>query len=520
MGLDDKDWLGVANAILEKCHISQRLKRISECDATLFVTLYEAILGEKVPDFVPAESQEDDIHNMQSVIDSLALDFLQINLSHITGENIVSGEEESIRNLLEIFEGLVDYLSEQQSEDDPQWKVLNEETRARMEAPQRWEMNREQIQPCSIHDGSSSLSVSTQRNKEVEQELHDMSEKLSRRLEKLDLMLKRAVDEFGEVADGDETSQQTDSIPKTSECPEACSAPRSRSKSHSRSSRIKTQRTPRRDAHSTRRMIVKESNLLPVLLDEFPEVPLSPHTLSLMWRKQLQHTEQLNASEQQSGHMHPKLLKQLDEAQKKHDLLVQIIRKEQEHSCRLREVKAKIQLQKTTQKKLREQRQQVACAKKYYNRYHLQLRAKLMQEKSQEEKKLKQIFEEGLELQKAHLREHRAFVKELHKEHYRVYQKEIEAMESYYKDQFSLLADTLAHERQSMQIRKKAQEKALQKVKRELRTKMEKDIEELQKIILQNDANSFYRDMEVERLRKHVQMASFQYSTGSRSLVG
>ena len=31
-------------------------------------------------------SQEDDIHNVQSVIDSLSLDYLQISLSHITGK--------------------------------------------------------------------------------------------------------------------------------------------------------------------------------------------------------------------------------------------------------------------------------------------------------------------------------------------------------------------------------------------------------------------------------------------------
>ena len=30
-------------------------------------------------------SQEDDVHNVQSVIDSLSLDYLQISLSHITG---------------------------------------------------------------------------------------------------------------------------------------------------------------------------------------------------------------------------------------------------------------------------------------------------------------------------------------------------------------------------------------------------------------------------------------------------
>lgn len=31
------------------------------------------------------KSQEDDAHNVQAVIDSLALDYLQVSLSHITG---------------------------------------------------------------------------------------------------------------------------------------------------------------------------------------------------------------------------------------------------------------------------------------------------------------------------------------------------------------------------------------------------------------------------------------------------
>lgn len=43
------DWLDVANNILLKCHINLRLERISECDANVFVALYEAILGEKAP---------------------------------------------------------------------------------------------------------------------------------------------------------------------------------------------------------------------------------------------------------------------------------------------------------------------------------------------------------------------------------------------------------------------------------------------------------------------------------------
>uniref|UniRef100_A0A0E9TWH6 Uncharacterized protein n=1 Tax=Anguilla anguilla TaxID=7936 RepID=A0A0E9TWH6_ANGAN len=41
-------------------------------------------------------------------------------------------------------------------------------------------------------------------------------------------------------------------------------------------------------------------------------------------------------------------------------------------------------------------------------------------------------------------------------------------------------------------MRKKAQEKALQKMKRELRSKMEREIGELQKIIIQNDDDDYF----------------------------
>lgn len=54
---------------------------------------------------------------------------------------------------------------------------------------------------------------------------------------------------------------------------------------------------------------------------------------------------------------------------------------------------------------------------------------------------------------------------------------------------------------------------ALHKMKRELRSKMEREINELQKIIVQDDEEDYFRELEVERLRRRVHMASFQYGT-------
>uniref|UniRef100_A0A8C8H267 DUF5745 domain-containing protein n=1 Tax=Oncorhynchus tshawytscha TaxID=74940 RepID=A0A8C8H267_ONCTS len=794
----NRDWVDVANDILSKCHFNLRLRKVTDCNANVFVALYEAILGEKVPDYIAAPgSQEDDVHNVQSVIDSLALDYLQISLSHITGENIVRGDKESIKNLLEIFDGLLEYLTEQISEEESQNGVeassqepgpsttgapgtpgtqatlLREPLRSAIplqppyqttshrpdraprsgsqsppanglgsgaaveqEAPggtsqsprpvadtvtngvrspafnhspveseksvssqtkARLEEAKEQPEPTSVgprrvlfrtqpdihfltlqdkledrapldteedeeeetftqqdswaHRGWTGLSSSRvieeedceeplswrrQRNRKAEQELHHMSEKLSRRLEELDLMLKRALGESGEpdeVKEEDKQSHHSDSV---MECrrpprrptgtPRAPTSPCTRSLSPSpprahrslsgqlegavreavsgrvtqrhtaartrrrqlrrlqpqhkhrqletayeeelkvyedreraamamertraqeaereyreailrdvprtpkqsqvyttaarhRSPRTRQPTPGRRRQDKTRRappMKVKDNDLLPLLLEEFPHLHLSPHALGRMWQQQLGQVDRLNASlslDNQRQGPRTKLTSQVEEAQRRHNLLGVIIRKEQEHNRRLRDFKERIQQQKSTQNRLKEQRQQIARAKKYHGDYHVQLRARMMRARTKEERMFKQAFEEGLEVQKARLREQRAYAKEQRKEHQKKHRDQIQSMENYYKDQFSLLADTLATERQDIQVRKKAQEKALQKMKLELRSKMEREIGELQKIIVQNDDDDYFHDLEVQRLRGRVQMASFQYNT-------
>ena len=43
------DWVDVANDLFSKCHLNLRLRKLTECDANVFLALYENILGEKVP---------------------------------------------------------------------------------------------------------------------------------------------------------------------------------------------------------------------------------------------------------------------------------------------------------------------------------------------------------------------------------------------------------------------------------------------------------------------------------------
>ncbi|XP_010153844.1 PREDICTED: centrosomal protein of 95 kDa, partial [Eurypyga helias] len=256
-------------------------------------------------------------------------------------------------------------------------------------------------------------------------------------------------------------------------------------------------------------MKVRDDDLLFQLLEEFPHLHLSQHTMDKMWQQQLALTEHLKAA---SGRQRAKLQTEVQQALKKHELLVAIIKKDQDHSKRLQELKQRICRQKRAQNKVREKHQQLARARKYYEDYRVQLRAKMMRARTREERIFKTLFEEGLDIQKQRLKDLRAYAQEKRAEQRREHQNELESMENYYKDQFSMLAEALSQEQQEIQTREKAQAQMLQKTKRELRSRMEKEIQQLQAAIMQSDDDTFFQELEADRLKSRLQAASFQYS--------
>ncbi|NXQ20750.1 CEP95 protein, partial [Peucedramus taeniatus] len=256
-------------------------------------------------------------------------------------------------------------------------------------------------------------------------------------------------------------------------------------------------------------MTIRDNDLLFQLLEEFPHLHISPRTLNKMWHQQLAQTVHLKAP---SARPRPKLQNEVEQALKKHELLAAIIKRDQDHSKRLQEIKQRIYRQKWAQNKVTEKRQQVARARKYYQDYRVQLRAKLLRARTREEKIFKNLFEEGLEIQKQRLRDLRVYAQEKRDEQRREHQIELESLENYYKDQFSMLAEAISQEFQEIQTREKAQAQMLQKTKSEVRSKMEKEIQQLQAAIMHNDDDTFFQELEADRLRSRLQLASFQYS--------
>ncbi|NXQ25480.1 CEP95 protein, partial [Alaudala cheleensis] len=256
-------------------------------------------------------------------------------------------------------------------------------------------------------------------------------------------------------------------------------------------------------------MTIRDNDLLLQLLEEFPHLHVAPRTLNKMWQRQLAQTLLLKAP---TARPRAKLQNEVEQALKKQELLAAIIKRDQDHSKRLQEIKQRICRQKWAQNKVTERRQQVARARKYYEDYRAQLRAKLLRARTREEKIFKNLFEEGLEIQKQRLRDLRVYAREKRDEQRREHQIELESLENYYKDQFSMLAEAISQEFQEIQTREKAQAQMLQKTKRELRSKMEKEIQQLQAAIMHNDDDTFFQELEADRLRSRLQMASFQYS--------
>ncbi|XP_054313987.2 centrosomal protein of 95 kDa isoform X3 [Pongo pygmaeus] len=689
MAGSEAEWVTIANNLLFKCHIHLRIHELQDCDANVFIALYQSILGEKVPDLIAIpRSQEDDAHNVQAVIDSLALDYLQVSLSHITGENIVKRDKESIKNLLEIFDGLLEYLTErisetshEKSETEQYFKESDrgerlEEPESTKESKSSWKRvsfgrcslssetlgpswdgdeaestgeiirlgdtahtfslrsngaqcpnemlskkalsspsskshedmlyppsvlskNRtsfvedtetlsvsgipnarklgepiraaiplhppyhpsEPRAPCPIgkeylHSSHCSPAVNSTgehtefsgdlddrvflisklpkdskrevypaqvqgprtrkppkgkrnenratasscnspfpqrpRKRLTEQELHDVSEKLSQRLSELDWMLKSALGDRikektdykeentgnEEVEDGTEEtlSQHSDGIVEYGPKKSRPGLPVRRKppyRSHSLSpspvnkhkqfhverkrqrkpretdirqfraqafteaferelrrhkvqenigpltihekeeetekiyrgeavrkgtpecsqpwkiySRKTTTQSPRGGLPKPNKAVpmkVSEHSLLPLMLEQFPFLYVSGPTLSKMWKQQIAQVEQLKKEACRENRSKKKLQDEIEEALRRHDLLTTLVKKEYEHNKRLQDFKDCIRRQRLTQSKIKENRQQIVRARKYYDDYRVQLCAKMMRMRTREE---------------------------------------------------------------------------------------------------------------------------------------
>lgn len=246
--------------------------------------------------------------------------------------------------------------------------------------------------------------------------------------------------------------------------------------------------------------------LLPTMLEEFPFLHVSPQTAHSMWQIQERHLNSVLklGTEVKTS----KTQRMIEEAERRQEALVGILKKDLDHNLRMREKQEQQQQQRTVRAKLREKRQVSARARRYYDEYELRMRARMLKRRTREEQIFKKLFQDGLDIQKQRIRELREYAKEKREALAERQQNEIASLENFYRDQFALLAEGIARERFEMEVREKAQEKVVLQMRKELRCKLERDVKEFQETLQRDEDSAYFRELEADRLRGKFQLAT------------
>uniref|UniRef100_A0A8C0I6E5 Centrosomal protein 95 n=1 Tax=Balaenoptera musculus TaxID=9771 RepID=A0A8C0I6E5_BALMU len=556
------EWVTIANNLLLQCHIHLRIRELEDCDANVFIALYQSVLGEKVPDLIAIpRSQEDEAHNVQAVIDSLALDYLQVSLSHITGENIVKGDKESIKNLLEIFDGLLEYLTEHISETSHEKSETGqgskeshrgdplEERESTKESRSSWK--RVSFERCS--SSSDALGPSWGG---------DEAESTGEIIRLGDTAHTFSLRSNGAQGPNEMQSKKASTLPCSDSHEEVLNTPSSSFLSKSGTSFVEDTEIPSVDMIPNARKLGEPiRSAIPLHPPYHPSEPRAPCPIGKEYLRSSHCSHTMNSTgEGTAFSVEPDnrvfLTSKLSKDGKQEMYPVQVqgprtrkLRKGKRYENRAAVSSWDSPFSQRAGKRLTEQELHAVSEKLSQRLSELDwmlksaLGDRIKEKTGFEEEDIgneevesgndetlsqhsdsiveygpkKQrpgtyLRPEGLQIQKQRLRDLRNYAKEKRDEQKRQHQNELDSMENYYKDQFSLLAEAISQECQELKAREKSQAQMLYKVKRELRSKMEKEIQQLQYMITQNDDDAFFRELEAERFESRLHLASFQYS--------
>jgi len=119
-----EDVVSYANSLAKKCLMPQRVTSLHDINSDFILLVYYAVMGELPKDiYTESRTIKAQSHNIQCVVDVLANEYLHTNLSHISGDKVVSVDEISIYNLLEILDGMLDFMLEHLNDQDEETTV-------------------------------------------------------------------------------------------------------------------------------------------------------------------------------------------------------------------------------------------------------------------------------------------------------------------------------------------------------------------------------------------------------------
>lgn len=211
-----------------------------------------------------------------------------------------------------------------------------------------------------------------------------------------------------------------------------CMSARERSTSSKKRTRSlsKTSRDPGQNFVS--RFTIGENGILNALLLEFPFLYSSPETIHYLWQKNHKQIETLTNIQKkfENDFINKKTnkidlvnidndkrnegeaQKYLKESHRKHQMLMDILRKDLTHIQRMQDLKRKQQVENSMKARMREQRFQNAKIKRYSEEFRLQQRSKMLKQATSEELVFKKLFIESLKIQKERMLEIKKYAKE------------------------------------------------------------------------------------------------------------
>ncbi|XP_064406267.1 uncharacterized protein LOC135351237 [Halichondria panicea] len=248
-------------------------------------------------------------------------------------------------------------------------------------------------------------------------------------------------------------------------------------------------------------------DLLPLVERDFPFLHVSPSMMRMLWQKQVTQIRALtNEGMRSRGRgMHGRVA----EIEKKQQALLGLIKKEVQHTQRMQRLSEARSQRHAVVGNVAKRRQNTARAKRYFSDYELELRAKLQRQRTREEQIFKRAFDGGLAQQRERVRELRRVTREQEKAASKQHRDTLDNMENFYRDQFEMLSESMAKERVNTTIREKAQNKLVSGIRRELRGKMENEVQTLQSTLDRGADITHFRELDELTLRHKLASLSF-----------
>ncbi|CAF0804458.1 unnamed protein product [Brachionus calyciflorus] len=468
-------------------NLPKYISSINQINSNLFIYFYECILGTPLLDKkYPAKSLDDEIHNVQSIIDSLSMDILHEDLSHIQANAICSNKPDllSLEYLLDIMKSIQEWISSRLD------SISTASNLTKSHLSQKSSFKSAKITPRKSSNNptrSDSFNKITNRNLSRDRSTTLVSS-LHSSLSLTKSQIKTPVQTPIKNKNSNLTLSGITNRKPLFESARSSSTPRSAVRSLSKDLKSNNSgpkratsvvNTPRKpiQKQTINKSCLGQDSILSSILDDAPntsaqalEHVLNKYSKQINWFEKV---KQIDCTE-------TKFEQFLNEAFRKQKLLIDIIKKEVILTQRLENLKRAKEEKNLEKAKKRDEVIEKARVKKYIDDLRAKEKSKMLKKRLDDELEIKKMYNETVRVKKDTLIELKKYNRDKSEERLNRQKNQIESMENYYKTQLELLNEQIIRERELTRQRENSQNKMVSQFKTQIKTKFESEIKCLQ----------------------------------------